>query len=510
MMRNFLLLISFTLFVSHANCQTINMFAPPGFPEATLQQYRDDFKGYYLLGMTVNDPLEPRIICILNSRAEVVWFKEQFQPFIDTDFNFDPKASQYYFASVAQGAGGAKRIRVDSLFEVIDTTNTINGVKHDLHDFKVLDNGHKLILGSLDTLMDMSAYTFGTKPGRTETTVKYTVIQELDSKDSLIFQWNGIKHIHPTEFIGETYNYRRNNFDYTHINAIDVDDDGNWLVSMRHTDAIYKIDRINKTGSILWRLGGKLSDFTLLGDTVPFSGQHHIRAYGNQIYSLYDNGNSKEIKVSRGMVYQLDTTNNTAHAQWSYKHPMDVYGSATGNHQVIQDSLHLISWGQVFRPFPTFTLVDQNKEIWVDFSLEDGYMTYRTFAYEQLPLLNQPEIRCDSVEGGWMLSAPSGHEAYLWSNGANSQSIFVDNQQTDYMVWVKDGIGYFASERFSVNRGECQLNTGLSAINTHQPDDPVIGMYDIQGRSIRVPANGQLYLLHHQSGKVSKKMWTQP
>ena len=50
-----------------------------------------------------------------------------------------------------------------------------------------------------------------------------------------------------------------NDWDYVHLNSIGVDPDGNLLVSSRNTHTIYKIDR--SSGQIIWRLGGKHSDF---------------------------------------------------------------------------------------------------------------------------------------------------------------------------------------------------------------------------------------------------------
>ena len=47
-------------------------------------------------------------------------------------------------------------------------------------------------------------------------------------------------------------------WDFFHINSVDLDGDGNLLVSGRSTHTVYKLDR---SGAILWRLGGKRSDF---------------------------------------------------------------------------------------------------------------------------------------------------------------------------------------------------------------------------------------------------------
>jgi hypothetical protein len=48
-------------------------------------------------------------------------------------------------------------------------------------------------------------------------------------------------------------------YDYFHANSVGLAADGNLIVSARHTWCCYKIDR--RTGEVIWRLGGKKSDF---------------------------------------------------------------------------------------------------------------------------------------------------------------------------------------------------------------------------------------------------------
>ena len=61
-------------------------------------------------------------------------------------------------------------------------------------------------------------------------------------------------------------------FDYFHIDSICLADDGNFIVSARNTWTIYKLDR--KSGEVMWRMGGKQSDFTIDPDG-GFAWQHN-------------------------------------------------------------------------------------------------------------------------------------------------------------------------------------------------------------------------------------------
>src|SRR6185436_11473719 len=89
-------------------------------------------------------------------------------------------------------------------------------------------------------------------------------------------------------------------------NAVAETPGGDFLVSARHTSTIYKIDRT--TGKILWRLGGKQSDFEL-GPGVEFHLQHDVRPGPGGQLSLFDNV-AEDLPAkgrrSRGLVLALD------------------------------------------------------------------------------------------------------------------------------------------------------------------------------------------------------------
>ena len=113
-----------------------------------------------------------------------------------------------------------------------------------------------------------------------------------------------------------------------HSNAIDKFPDGDYLLSARHTDALYKISHLD--GSILWRLGGVDSDFELIGD-AKFSRQHHARVRDQNethvLISLFDNAEGTGAEElpdrteSRGLVLALSTEHMTAEIVAEYRHP---------------------------------------------------------------------------------------------------------------------------------------------------------------------------------------------
>ena len=132
-------------------------------------------------------------------------------------------------------------------------------------------------------------------------------------------------------------------WDPFHVNSIDVNAAGDVLISARDTWAIYKVD--GKTGDVLWRLGGRQSDFTL-GAGVHFAYQHDARFRGTNTISLFDNEAAPPVGLgSRGLVIKLDTVNHTATLMKQYAHPGWLAGSQ-GNVEYLPTGGVFVGWGQ--------------------------------------------------------------------------------------------------------------------------------------------------------------------
>ncbi|KAJ7327938.1 ASST-domain-containing protein [Mycena albidolilacea] len=120
------------------------------------------------------------------------------------------------------------------------------------------------------------------------------IIQEIDiATGAVIFNWTSIDHIPFSESYNNITQTGQGNssfpWDPVHINSIDKNGAGDYLISARHTQTIYKVD--GKNGSIIWRLGGKTSDFTPVGNDTQFFWQHHARWHADETQiSLFDDG----------------------------------------------------------------------------------------------------------------------------------------------------------------------------------------------------------------------------
>jgi len=254
-------------------------------------------------------------------------------------------------------------------FTITDSFYCGNGYNTDAHELLLLPNYHAYLMSYDSQYVDMSQIVPG---GDTNAVVSGLIIQEIDENKIVIFEWRSWDHFQITDATHE--NLLAHNIDYVHGNAIDLDYDGNVLISSRHMDEITKINR--QTGNIIWRFGGKNNQFTFTNDPIGFSHQHHIRHLPNGNYTLFDNGNFHNPPFSRALEYKLDEVNKTATLVWQYRNTPDYFGFAMGSAQRLTGGNTFIGWGS---SNPTFTEVKPDGEKTLEMTLEDGVFSYRAF-----------------------------------------------------------------------------------------------------------------------------------
>jgi hypothetical protein len=255
-------------------------------------------------------------------------------------------------------------------YVIVDSFQCANGFPVDPHDIVLTTDGHAFLMGYDVRTVDMSRIV---PKGNPAATVTGLVLQELDAQKNVVWQWSSWNHFLITDATHEDLTAA--NIDYVHANAIEVDTDGNILLSSRHLDEITKIN--TQTGAIMWRMGGRNNMFAFLNDSLRFSHQHDIRRLPNGNITLFDNGNFHSPPVSRAVEYHLDEEVHTAELVWQYRETPDVYAFATGNVQRLQNGNTLISWGTVGR----ITEVRPDGSKALDMLLSPDFRIYRTMRF---------------------------------------------------------------------------------------------------------------------------------
>jgi hypothetical protein len=253
-----------------------------------------------------------------------------------SDFNLpdgDPEPGAYYEI-------------LDSHYNLIKRVYAQKGYTSDAREFTITERNTALFIAIKQIPADLTPYG-----GPMDGYIDDCSIQEIDLETGrLIFFWSALDHINPAgSMVPVSSAIARNNiWDCYHMNSVEEGPDHSLLISMRNMSAIYKIDK--RSGSILWKLGGKKSDF-LITSGAKFSWQHDARYRSWNIISLFDDAccaseDSWPDGQSHGLILQLDYYRMTATAVRKYFHDPALYVPSQGSVQELSNGNQFIGWGQ--------------------------------------------------------------------------------------------------------------------------------------------------------------------
>jgi hypothetical protein len=281
---------------------------------------------------------------IVDPAGELVWF----HPLEGNTQAFDFRAQRFegkrvltwWEGPLADFHGrGVGRI-YDAAYRPVATVRAGNGYRADLHELELTSRGTAWIAAYEPVRWDLSS-----RGGRRDGTIYDQIVQEVDVRTgAVLFEWHSTGAIDLAESYQPLPKKPGAIYDPVHINSVDEQPDGNILVSARHTQAVYEIDR--RTGKIRWRLGGKRSTFS--SDEKPlFAWQHDARRRSDGAITVYDNAaNAKKPgRESRGLVIRLDEDEKTARIEQRYTATPAVLAPTQGNLQTLPGGNALVGWG---------------------------------------------------------------------------------------------------------------------------------------------------------------------
>ena len=276
----------------------------------------------------------------------------------------------WFEGAVVNGHGVGRYVLCDSRYRRIAEVSAQGGYWGDLHEFVLTDRGTALFTCYGQASADLSP--FG---GRSKGDYYYGVVQEVDvATGRLLFEWRSDEHV-PLAESYERVKRSRAPWDYFHVNSICVDPtDDNLIVSGRNTWAFYKVER--SSGKVLWRLGGKASDFRL-DPNARFAWQHDVERWPDGTVTIFDNeaGPPAEASQSRGLVLSLDERARTASLVTQYRHGPPVLSDALGSVQDLPHGHRFMGWGTS----TYFTEYDDTGRVLLDARLAPGTESYRAF-----------------------------------------------------------------------------------------------------------------------------------
>jgi hypothetical protein len=337
-------------------------------PTVTVTTLADPAPGY-LFATTLTGPGQ-RGPMILDNHGRVVWFRRLSQVAINFQpqtYQGKPVATWWEGTISAGGIGQGENVIVDESYQTIARVQAGNGFKADVHEFLLTPQGTALMSVFNEVKTDLSSVG-----GSTSGTVLDSIVQEVDVRTGrVLFEWHSLDHVP----LADTYAPVLDPFDYFHLNSIDVDLDGNLIVSARNTSAVYKIDR--SSGQVLWTLGGRKSGFDM-GPRAFFMYQHDARMHTDGTMTIFDDGPSSSSQDARAIRLGLDLGGMRADLLQEYKHPAPLEVSAMGNAQVLAGDALLVGWGTQ----PYITEFGPGGNVRLDAKFDGDAWNYRAFRSE--------------------------------------------------------------------------------------------------------------------------------
>lgn len=239
----------------------------------------------------------------------------------------------------------------------------------DAHEFTVVGNGSSYVqLTYFRMPMDLREW-LGPEDGY----IMENCFQEVRfSPSEVLFQWCYNDHLHMESHVlpsgpdqtgfstgmggdGSWYGA----WDFYHLNSVDKNGEGDYLVSGRHADQIMKIagpaSPNGVPGTVLWKLGGVSNQFQKEDDFI-FTRQHDARFVSTSadetVFSIFDNAwegeqdiNETSQPYSSGKLISINNATMQARVVQEYPHPDNSLCRSGGSARALPNGNMWVGWG---------------------------------------------------------------------------------------------------------------------------------------------------------------------
>ncbi len=286
---------------------------------------------------------------IVDSHGRAVWYHQLSPPLQATDFRVQryrgkPVLTWWQGTESIAGVGRGEYEIYDTSYRHVATVRAGHGLRGDLHEFELTPRGTALITAYRELPADLRSVG-----GPEQGYLFDSVVEEIDvATGRIVFEWHSIDHVplsESTQANREPAHHasKKRPLDYFHVNSVADGPGGTILISGRNVSTIYLLAR---DGHIVWRVGGKQSDFGPKA-AVKFAFQHNARLHGNRL-TLFDNGGIPRVEpFSRPLVLRLDVGARRAAIVRTYQPPRKIASPYEGNLQVLPGGGAFVGWGGV-------------------------------------------------------------------------------------------------------------------------------------------------------------------
>lgn len=240
---------------------------------------------------------------------------------------------------------------LDYKYDIAYAISAGNGLDGDYHEFSITPDNTALLTAYIKTSWDLSTY------GREEGFIWDCAFQEIDIEtNEVLFEWRASQHYAFTDMTVNSWadwtGHEGDPWDWFHLNSVEKDASGNYLIAARYTNAITYIH--GHSGDNIWTLGGKWNDFYNSPDSnaTHFTDPHMARwtDNGSAIIS-FDNiapwSMDAPKRESHGIKLMLNVEKRVAVVDVDFLHLEQTFTASEGSMQVLENGNYFVGYGAV-------------------------------------------------------------------------------------------------------------------------------------------------------------------
>ena len=273
------------------------------------------------------------------------------------NFRWHEHAGLFSYNEARPNSGGDV-VLLDAQLEPVARVNTVGGIAPArMHEFLITPEGNHLFLTNNPSVRDLSRYPGREgEPAPSSTQATHDdFIQEVTPEGREVFRWNAWDHIKLSDCAAR----RRFPEEYSKLNGLHLDNEGNILASFRGCSQVLKIER--PSGRVLWQLGGsdpaardpyddRRPSFDRTWHQITddphggFCAQHSVLETAPGQVLMFDNGQclDGERPTSRVVQYRLSGAGALFTRHYEREGARAVFGGAVS---VLANGNWLIAWG---------------------------------------------------------------------------------------------------------------------------------------------------------------------
>ena len=233
---------------------------------------------------------------IIDSFGNLVWHHDN-DPFVHSygltvqHYRGEPRLTWWTGDDWVRGHGFGSYYVLDNTYQEVTKLGVLNGVPADMHEFRMTKDDTALVTAYVKIAFDLTSY--GSEDGY----IWDGIFQEYDIQTrQLLFEWRASDHVDLSATALSISGGVDSNgtidfpWDWFHINSVDKDRHGNYLVSARSLWSLLYVN--GRTGEVEWYLGGPKNEFKDWSDgaATDFKWQHDARWTDDfNAITLFDN-----------------------------------------------------------------------------------------------------------------------------------------------------------------------------------------------------------------------------